>query len=111
MLRRQQAAVLSTACALGIRNRSLAATRLSLLSATSASDHYWLHDRLIAFGLNSHVLRSRLVVMQSLQLPPFHDRDELLVDNSTMTAMLLLQGGRGKKVAIKKAAPSGAAFF
>jgi len=49
--------------------------------------------------------------MQSLQLPPFHDRDELLVDNSTMTAMLLLQGGRGKKVAIKKAAPSGAAFF
>ena len=93
MLRRQQAAVLSTACALGIRNRTLAATRLSLLSATSASDHYWLHDRLIAFGLNSHVLRSRLVVTQSLQLPPFHDRDELVVDNSPMTALLLLQGG------------------
>ena len=69
MLRRQPAAVLSTACALGIRNRTLAATRRSLLSATSASDHYWLHVRLIAFGLHSHVLRSRLVVMQSLQLP------------------------------------------
>ena len=69
MLRRQQAAVLSTACALGIRNRSLADTQASLLSATSASDHYWLHDRLIAYGLNSHILRSRLVVMQSLQLP------------------------------------------
>ena len=59
--------------------------------------------RVIILTLTSYTLATRL--------PPFHDRDELLVDNSTMTAMLLLQGGRGKKVAIKKAAPSGAAFF
>ena len=58
--------------------------------------------RVIILTLTSYTLATRL--------PPFHDRDELLVDNSTMTAMLL-QGGRGKKVAIKKAAPSGAAFF
>ena len=60
--------------------------------------------RVIILTLTSYTLATRT--------PPFHDRDELVVDNSPMTAMLLLQGGgRGKKVAIKKAAPSGAAFF
>ena len=60
--------------------------------------------RVIILTLTSYTLATRT--------PPFHDRDELLVGSSPMTAMLLLlQGGGGKKVAIKKAAPSGAAFF
>ena len=41
--------------------------------------------RVIILTLTSYTLATRT--------PPFHDRDELLVGSSPMTAMLLLLGG------------------
>ena len=58
--------------------------------------------RVIILTLTSYTLATRT--------PPFHDRDELLVDSSPMTALLLLLQG-GKKVAIKKSRPIRSGFL